>query len=326
MSVSTPKAYQEPDYEALLAEYIDHAVVHCAKKDEEKAKLLRESLENDAELLAQVMQANVLKRMAEIREQNYWALQMFRKYVTETDLVDLMALQYNLKRQILEPEDTSVHPPKPAVLESNDDLLKRFDMAPYQFHTTGTRMGYRFHALTLDERPMITIDSQENVVTVRYEFPTERLSNPVKDAQPRMVEANSGRVCNAILSRETPTGEPSETLLARVLAYLKRDDIAQESDDVTVKSPQFKDYKIHVIARTGADPNNDFTEEQGMAVAQAFADSKFNLKTDVETDELAHVFYKNGVRPIVVEPQQNIHCDWDEVPRCTEVVIDVRAE
>ena len=59
---------------------------------------------------------------------------------------------------------------------------------------------------------------------------------------------------------------------------------------------------------------------------EALWDSKFNLKTDVETDELAHVFYKNGVRPILLEPQQNIDCDWDEVPRCTEVVIDVRAE
>ena len=201
---------------------------------------------------------------------------MFRKFVTESDMVDLIALQYNLKRQTLVPEDTSVHPPQPAVMESNEDLLKRFDLAAYQFHTTGTRMGYRFHALTLDERPKITLKSEQNVVTVQYEFPTETVSNPVKDAQPRMVEPNSGKVANAILSRETPTGEPSQALLDRVEAYLNRDDIAQESDEISVKAPVFKDYTIHVVVRTGANPHSDFTRQKGEAIAWAFAEQKFN--------------------------------------------------
>ncbi|MFN3014449.1 baseplate J/gp47 family protein [Vibrio coralliilyticus] len=326
MTTSTPQAFQVPDFEETLASYINFAVEHCAGQDKKKAALLRESLENDGELLAQVTQALTLKYISDVREKNYWALQMFRKYVTESEMVDLLALQYRLKRQTLVKEDTSVHPPKPAVMESNEDLLMRFDMAPFQFHTTGTRMGYRFHALTLDERPKITIESEENVVTVRYKFPTDVVSNPVKDAQPRMVEPNSGKVANAILSRETPTGEPSQELLNRVEAYLNRDDIAQESDEISVKAPKFKDYSIHVIARTGADPNNDFTQEQGIAIANAFAESKFRLDTDVETDELAHKFYEQGVRPIIVKPTQDIVCEWDEVPRCTGVVVDVRAE
>ncbi|CED71546.1 phage baseplate J-like protein [Aliivibrio wodanis] len=326
MTISAPQAFQEPDFETLLSTYIDFAVEHCANKDQEKATLLRESLENDAELLAQITQALILKYIADIRENNYWALQMFRKYVTESDMVELMALQYNLKRQMLTPEDTSVYPPKLAVMESDEDLLKRFDLAPYQFHTTGTRMGYRYHALTLDERPIITLNTEDNVVTVRYEFPKEAVSNPVKDAQPRMVEPYTGKVCVAVLSRESHTGEPSEALLKRVLNYLNRDDIAQETDELTVKTPTFKDYKIHVIARTGANPNNDFSQMQGEAVAWAFAKGKFNLKMDIEIGEIEFEFRKLGIRPVVLEPRENIVCDWDEVPRCTEVVIDVKAE
>ena len=321
-----PKAFQEPDFESQLIEYIQFAVDYCAQRDEEKAKQLTEAFNNQGELLAQVTQAFVLKRNAEIREQNHQALQMFRKFVTDSEMVDLLALQYNLKRQVFEPEDNTVFPPKAAAMEDNENLLRRFDLAPYQFHTTGTRLGYRFHALTLDERPKITVESEENVVVMRFEFPTERLSNPVKDAQTRMTEPNSGKVCTAVLSRETETGEPSDELLSRVKKYLCRDDIAQESDEVSTKASAFKDYKIHVVARTGVDPKNDFSEKQGKEIAWSFAKKKFNLETDIEIGEIEFEFRKRGIRPIVLEPQENITCAWDEAPRCTEVVIDVRAE
>ncbi|MCY9802695.1 baseplate J/gp47 family protein [Vibrio scophthalmi] len=322
-----PKAFQEPDFESLLHDYVAFAVEHCAANDEEKAAVLQEALTNDGELLAQVLQALVLKYIADTREKNYWALQMFRKYVTETNMVDLLAMQYSLKRQTLVQEDNSVFPPKTAIMESNHDLLRRFDLAPYQFHTTGTRLGYKFHALTLDERPNITVESEEGAVVVRYKFPNEALANPVKDASARMLEPNSGKVQVAILSRENEQGIPTEALLTRVEKYLNRDDIAQESDEVTTKAAVIKPYRIHVTLYTGADPSNHVTQEQSEQVGLAFAGSKHQLNTIVDREEVAHEFYELGVKRVkVLEPVSDVECQWDEAPYCNEVIVDVRSE
>ncbi|MGD8109383.1 baseplate J/gp47 family protein [Vibrio sp. TRT 17S01] len=322
-----PSVFQIPDYEKTLADYINYAVEYCAKGDAQKAIQLRETLENDGELLAQVTQALILKYIADIRKQSHASLQMFRKYVSETEMVDLLALQYRLKRQTLEPEDTSVYPPIPAVMESNEDLLRRFDLAPYQFHTTGTRLGYKFHALTLDERPKITVEQEDNVVIMRYEFPTETISNPVKDAEPRMVEPNSGKVTTAILSRESENGIPSAALLTRVKAYLERDDIAQESDEISTKAATLKEYEVHVVVYTGGDPNHHITQATAEQSGWDFAKKMHRLESTIDREEVAHIFYQLGAkRAKVLKPVADVECAWDEAPYCTGVTIEIRSE
>lgn len=322
-----PKAFQEPDFETLLGEYIGYAVAHCAAQDEDKAKQLREAFSNQGELLAQVTQAFVLKRTAEIREQNHQALQMFRKYVTDSDMVDLLALQYSLKRQVIEAGDDSIFPPKPAVMESNESLLQRFDLAPFQFHTTGTRLGYRFHAMTLEERPTISVSSEPDAVVMRYEFPDHALPNPIKDAQARMLEANSGKVCVALLSRSSPNGVPSAQLLERARVYLNRDDIAQESDEVTVKAAVPKPYQIEVTLFTGADPNNHINNASAVATAWQFAEKAQKLGGIIDREEVAHIFYELGAKRAKVQaPAADVLCAWDEAPHCTEVIVNVRSE
>lgn len=322
-----PKAFSEPNFEKLLKEYIDFAVQYCAKQDPDKAKQLREAFNNQGELLAQVTQAFVLKRTGEIREQNHQALQMFRKYVTDTEMVDLLALQYSLKRQVIEAGDDTVFPAKPAVMESNESLLQRFDLAPFQFHTTGTRLGYRFHAMTLEERPTITVSSEKDALIMRYEFPETSLPNPIKDAQARMLEPNSGKVCVALLSRTSPNGVPSAELLERARHYLNRDDIAQESDELTVKAVSPRPYQIEVTLFTGADPNNEVDKASAVDVAWQFAEKVQRLGGIIDREEVAHIFYELGAkRAKVLAPDIDVVCAWDEAPHCTEVIVHVRAE
>ncbi|AUI88160.1 baseplate J protein [Vibrio azureus] len=322
-----PKAFSEPHFETLLSDYIQHALAYCAERDQDKATLLREAFDNQGELLAQVTQAFVLKRTAEIREQNHQALQMFRKYVTDSDMVDLLALQYSLKRQVIEAGDDTVFPAKPAVMESNESLLQRFDLAPFQFHTTGTRLGYRFHAMTLEERPTITVRSEKDALVMRYEFPDTSLPNPIKDAQARMLEPNTGKVCVALLSRASADGVPHSDLLERAHQYLNRDDIAQESDEVTVKAAIPKPYRIEVTLFTGADPKNEVDNASAVAVAWQFADQAQTLGSIVDREEVAHIFYELGAKRAKVQaPVTDVICAWDEAPYCTEVVVHVRAE
>ncbi|MFH0267228.1 baseplate J/gp47 family protein [Vibrio rumoiensis] len=325
--MSVPQAFTIPNFEDLFAEFKQAAVDYVAQTDSDKAASLEQAFANESELLSQVMASSMIKHQAMLREQNYWALQMFRKFVTEADMVDLLALQYGLNRQTVKEADDSVFPPVEAEMESNEDLLRRFDLAPYQFHTTGTRQGYKFHALTLDARPYITIESEEAAVTMRFEFPTEQQPVPVKDAAARMLSANTGKVEVAILSRENPDGTASDELLERVSNYLNRDDIAQESDDITVKSVTPKPYTINAVCYTDGDPNNDVSEEDAVAAVQAFVDSEQKLEGRIDRLELGHVIYELGYSRVeLTSPAADVVCEWDEAPYCTEVTINVKAE
>lgn len=325
--MSVPDAFKTPNFETLLDEYVSHVLEYVSVKNPELRPLIAEALNNESELLAQVVQALVLKRMAEKREDNYQAMQMFRRFVTESDMVDLLALQYNLKRQTLKKADLSIFPPALAVMESDDDLLRRFDLAPYQFHCTGTRAGYKFHALTLGERPIVKIESRDTGVTMHFDFPKDAQPNLVKDANARMIEANSGKVCVAILSRENPEGNASEALLSRADQYLNRDDIAQESDEISVKSASIAPYRIRATLFTGGDPNHDITQMNAIAQAQNFSNSAHRLNGRVDRLKLGEIFYGlNPVRVVLDEPTEDVVCGWDEAPFCTEILIDVRAE
>lgn len=327
MSDRLPQAFAVPDFETLLESYKTAAVDYVAEQDSERANELREALDNDSELLAQVTQAFVLKRQSEIREQNYWARQMFRKFVTESDMIDLLALQYNLKRQTIQAADTSVFPPIEAQMESDESLLKRFDLAPYQFHTTGTRRGYKFHALTLGERPVTTIETEDSGdVLMRFSFP-DVTETQVKDAEARMLEPNSGKVEVAILSRESDDGQASEALLQRVADYLNRDDIAQESDTITTKSATITNYSIEATLYTGGDPAHNVTQADAIEAVQAFADQHHRLNQRIDRLELGKILY--GLEPLRVElnsPAADVICDWDEAPYCTGVTIHVSAK
>lgn len=325
--MTIPNAFKEPSFEALFDDYVAFAVNYVQESNPEMAIQLEEAFRNEAETLAQVTQAFMLKRLAEIREQNYWALQMFRKFVTESDMVDLLAAQYQLKRQVLIPEDINIFPPKAAVMESNDSLLQRFDLAPYMFHTTGTRAGYRFHALTLDERPTITVSSEPGAVVMRFEFPKESQPAQVKDARAKMLVPNSGQVQVALVSRENPDGTASPELIKRASDYLNRDDIAQETDEVTVKSCVPKPYVIEATLFTGGDPVNDISKEEAQRAALTFADKSQLLEGRVERLELGHVFYSLGAKRVeITKPTADVLCLWDEAPHCTEVIINVKAQ
>ncbi|MFD2177853.1 baseplate J/gp47 family protein [Veronia pacifica] len=324
--MTTPDAFNTPDFEPLLAEYIQHVIEYVTVKKPELAGAITEALSNEGELLTQVIEALILKRIAEKREDNHQAMQMFRKFVTDSDMVDLLALQYNLKRQVLEAADDSVYPPKPAVMESDQELLRRFDLAPYQFHTTGTRKGYQFHALTLGERPKISMHTEPDTLIVRYDFPKELAPQRVKDAQARMLTPHSGKVDVAILSREGD-GTASDALLNRVSDYLNRDDIAQESDQLTTRSAVIKPYRIVATLYTGADPLHHVTTETAEKVATEFADRAHRLGGHVDRLKIGEVLYGlDPKRVSLTEPAADIECGWDEAPHCTEVIIHVSAD
>ncbi|MDG3089128.1 baseplate J/gp47 family protein [Vibrio hannami] len=263
--MTTPEILQAEPVESIKKRFIEQAFIPQAIQDvgEVKANLMAEGLQSTNETACVLLNAVALFRNQETRNDNYKGLQFFAETVTESDMVDLICSRNEIVRQVIQEADPNANPPKPEILESDKSMLLRNSLAPFGLATTGTREGYRFHALTVGERPLISVTSEsENVVVVRYEFrPTDGIERP-KSAEPRMVEPNSGKVELKILSR-TGNGQASPELIQLVRDYLTRTDIAQETDELSVSGGEIIEYEID-LALTEIPKPNQLIDREGL--------------------------------------------------------------
>lgn len=269
----------------------------------------------------------ILWRQSEVRKDNYKALQFFSETVTESDMVDLVVSRFGLKRQVIEKGDPNASPPTQDVHETDESLLLRYAIAPFSLSTTGTQTGYKYHMMTVGEKPLISVESpRENVVVVTYEFaPTDGIERP-KDAEARMIEPNSGKVEGRILSRDG-NGTANQALCDSVLTYISRPDIAQATDELSVKSADILEYRIKMSVKEVSKPNQ-LVDRVGLNNAlQDYANQQHRLSGKIQRsrlDQIAHNFNASGL--VITYPAMDVICEWYQAPFCTGIETDVRPE
>lgn len=77
---------------------------------------------------------------------------------------------------------------------------------------------------------------------------------------------------------------------------------------------------------TGGDPLHAVSQDEAKAAVQAFVNNAHQLGGAVDRLKLGDVLYNlNPKRVILTAPADDIECEWDEAPHCTEIVIHVQA-
>lgn len=319
----TPDILKVKPFTELRERFIEGVFIPYATEQvgAEMAQQIATGLRSPNEVAALLLDCMVLYRQQETRNENYMALQEFSETVTDSQMIDLIVKRYgNLTRQVIEPADNTVFPPKAAVMESDDSLLLRYSLAPYGLSTTGTRMGYRFHALTLGERPQITVEVESDTVVVqRFEFTnTDGIERP-KDAQARMTEAFSGKIELRLLSFQGD-GTASQSLCDAAQAYCSRDDIGQESNTLTVKSAQILPYTIDIAVTEYPEPNQLIDRSALDAALQAYADEQHRIGGTVQLTRIYQIAHNHKAVDITInQPESDINCTWQQAPYCTGV-------
>jgi phage-related baseplate assembly protein len=257
---------------------------------------------------------------------NAQALQMFGMYATDDAMVDLIASQLGVERQIIDEGDPNAFPSVPPTVESNEALLTRYYLAAYALATTGTRSGYRFNAMTLGGRPKVMIESPtENKVVVTYEFEAHEMAGQTKDAQARRVAP--GEVDCFILAH-VDNGAPGESLIAATQEYMQRDDIVQETDLLTVKAPTIKTWSCDAVlyVRNGSD--EDVVKTAAEAAVREYAEQQHRLGGSIELSMLYSVLLKTtgAHRGDLIKPIDPIRCEYNEAPYLESVQITVNTE
>ncbi|MCL9783665.1 hypothetical protein M9194_19760 [Vibrio sp. S4M6] len=325
-----PEAFVMPSYDVQLAEFKSRIITHLQELAPELVEAVEETLQNPYELGTIIVEGAVKTLRDYIRSEDYKATQMLAYWAKDSNL-DAKLSELGLKRQIIEAGDPNAYPPVEPKMESDEDALQRYMLAPFGLSTAGTNLGYRFHAMTLNERPIITVEKPApNVVILKHEFPNEASTSKVKDARVK-ARVNGqgnrdGKIDMWVLSRETPSGMATQELLDEVYAYIGgRDDIIQETDELFVNSASIVEYQHIVTLYATNSPVGTVDKNSVITKLQEYADSAHQLKGKIEESMvkfIGHSFY--GVTKVVSNiSTDGIVCDVHEAPYCTSITVDI---
>ena len=306
--------FDQPSFEEKARELRIFIIDYVAAYNLELADRLIESLTNEGELLSIMIEAMAAYTIDNARKLNYQANELSRATVKSDHGVDRLVANNGLTRAVIGVVDN-----KP-VLESNDSLLTRFDLSHFQANTTGTRHGYKFHALSygIDERPAITVKKEDNKIIQTFTYSSFNISG-ISDCEFRSVESGSGKVIGAA----TPVKGKAVDLVAW-LAYMQRPDIAQETDIVSVKLATPMPYSVSVTAYTNNDPAYHVDQEALLAECLMLVDGKRHNTARVSDHDFSYIAKRLGAFDVEITGLDNpLVCEWDEYPEIQELTVNV---
>lgn len=321
-----PEILTTPNFDDLFKTVKQSVLAYLEGNAPDDVAGVKETFENEAELLTKFTQAFTVILQSHFRQMNAQALQMFGMYATDDAMVDLIASQLGVERQILDEGDPNAFPPVPPTVESNEALLTRYYLAAYALATTGTRSGYRFNAMTLGGRPKVTVESpSKSKVVVTYEFEPHEMAGQTKDAQARRVAP--GEVDCFILAH-TNNGAPADALIAATQQYMQRDDIAQETDLLTVKAPTIKPWSCDAVLYIRTGPDAEVVKAAAEKAVREYAKQQHRLGGGIELSMLYSVLLKTtgAHRGDILQPTEPLRCQYNEAPYLESVQITVSTE
>ncbi|WP_224798178.1 baseplate J/gp47 family protein [Idiomarina abyssalis] len=259
------------------------------------------TLELESEPLTKMLQAFAYRELHLIAFFNDGTRANMLASATKNDLTAL-ASRYNIERLTVQEEDNSVTPPAPAVMEDDEALRRRTQMAFDGLNTAGSNDAYVFYALGSDGR--------------------------VLDAY-----ATSPAPCEMnvyILSHEG-TGSPSQNLIEKVRATfgLTPDGLSQlpeaskvrpQGDRVRVLPATIVDYEIQaeVFIKPGPDAQVVFSKAQ--AALNKYIKENHKLGNDITRSGVFAALHQPGTHNVqVTKPASDLAIDKTQAANCTSV-------
>lgn len=264
-----PQVIEPVDFEATLAEMKADIITSAP---ETKAALALES-----SVLSKFLERSAYWLMGRTQKENEDANAVMLAYATGADLEHLGA-DYGVERLTIVPEDTSTTPPTPAVMESNDDLRRRIQLAPKSFSVAGPVDAYVFYTLSADGR--------------------------VRDAV--AYNPSPGIAAVTVLSRED-NGQASQELIDMVDAALNAKYIRPLTDLVQISSAVIVPYEIkaNIYILPGPDTGIVFANVQ--ASIAAYVESIHSIGTHVPISGLMAAMHIDGVEKVeLIQPTAEV--------------------
>lgn len=288
-----PDVVEQIDYEQILAERKAYAVsLWPAEQQAEVAA----TLAVESEPLTKLLQENAYREMLLRQRVNEASLANMLAKAKGKDLEQLAA-NVNVERLVVIPGNSATIPPIVAVMESDESLRERAQMAWEGLSTAGPRNSYILHARSADGR--------------------------VADAT-----AESPAPAEVVVTVQGLTGDGSvdQTLLNIVSQYLSDDDRRPVADRLTVQSATVLPYQVDAVlylATTG--PEAEPIREAAQARLVTFISQRRRLGVEISESAIHAALHVEGVRKVVLHDWVDITPNEAEAAYCTGYSVTVGA-
>lgn len=284
-----PQIVEQIDFEQILAERKAY-MISLWSADEQAQIAAR--LEIESEPLTKLLQENTYRETVWRQRVNEASLANLLATARGTDLEQLAA-NFNVKRLVIQEGKANAVPPIPKLMEGDESLRERAQMAWEGLSTAGPRNSYIFHARAADGR--------------------------VADAT---AESPSPAVAVVTVQSLLGDGTAPPELLAVVNAYLSDDDRRPVADRLTVQGAQILNYqvkaKLYLLS-------NGPESEPILAAAQqrllAYVHQRRRLGMEVSESALHAALHVEGVRKVELEGWEDIVATKAQAPYCTGITL-----
>ncbi|WP_312477990.1 baseplate J/gp47 family protein [Stutzerimonas nitrititolerans] len=286
-----PDVVEQIDYEQILTARKAHAIsLWPAEQQAEVAA----TLALESEPLTKLIQENAYREALLRQRVNEAALGTMLAKAKGNDLVQLAA-NYNVERLVVTPADTSTVPPTPAVMESDDSLRERAQMAWEGLSTAGPRNSYILHARSADGR--------------------------VADAT---AESPSPAVVVVTVQSLLGNGAADQALLDTVAAYLSDEDRRPVADRLTVQSAEVLEYRVDAVLYLNtvgpeAEPIRAAAEARGLSLVN----QRRRLAQEVNRSALDAALHIEGVKRVELPGWVDVVATETQAPYCTGFTVTV---
>jgi phage-related baseplate assembly protein len=287
----TPNVVEPLDYETILAERKAELVATFPAAEQETiaARLALES-----EPLTKLLQENAYRELVWRQRVNEAALAVLLPFARGADL-EQIAARFNVARLTIIPANPSAVPPVAAVMEGDESLRERTQMAMEGLSVAGPRNAYIFHARSADGR--------------------------VADAW-----AHSPSPAEAVVTVQSALGNgtASAELLALVDAYLSDEDRRPVADRLTVQSATVIEYQVTaVLTLDTVGPEAEPIRAAAEARLAALVTRRRRLGMEVNRSALDAAMHIEGVRRVDLPGWADIIANNQQAPYCTGYSVTV---
>lgn len=286
-----PDVVEMIDYEVILAE---RKAYFISLHPSEQQAAIAATLELESEPITKLLQENVYRETLWRQRVNESAMAVLLPYASRSDL-EQIAARFNVRRLMISPANPTAVPPVPAVMESDDSLRERTQMAMEGLSTAGPRNAYIYHARSADGRvaDATVVSPSPAVVVVTVQ---SALDDGIADAE----------------------------LLAVVDKYLSDDDRRPVADRLTVQSADILPYSVTAeLHLSTVGPEAEPIRAAAEARLLALVHQRRRLGVEVNRSALDAALHIEGVRRVDLVGWTDLVPTPEQAAYCTGISITV---
>lgn len=284
-----PDVVEQISYEQILADRKARAI-SLWPADEQAEIAGRLALESEP--LTKLLQENAYREMIWRQRVNEASLATLLAYAQGNDL-DQVAANFNVKRLVVQVANLQAIPPVPQVMESDDALRERAQMAFEGLSTAGPRNAYIFHARSANGR--------------------------VADAS---ADSPSPAVAVVTIQAIEGDGSADEALLAQVRTHLNDEDRRPVADRLIVQGAQVLPFQVVAqLFLLSQGPEVEPILDAAQKKLAAYVNQRRRLGMQVSESAIHAALHVEGVRKVVLTGWTDINASLSQAPYCTAITL-----